>query len=293
VLEIPEGESSKTAEVAQRLLGWMAERAAHRHDVVVGVGGGVVTDISGFVASTYARGVSVLHVATSLLAQVDAAIGGKTGVNLPQGKNLVGTIHQPIQVICDVTTLDTLPEAELRSGMAEVIKYGLIGDPELLDLVIVRRDDILRRDPQVLEEIVTRSARAKAAVVAADELEHGGRAALNYGHTFGHALEQASGYTGLRHGEAVALGMMAAAFLAEELGRIDEEAVDRHRRALEAVGLPVSGPIRIEDLEDAWLRDKKYKGGTRFVLLREIGSVETDIKVDRDVVVRALERMGP
>ena len=293
LLEVPEGESSKSADVAARLLGEMAEAAAHRHDLVVGVGGGVVTDLAGFVASTYARGVPVLHVATSLLGQVDAAIGGKTGVNLPQGKNLVGTMHQPIQVICDVGALDTLPEAELRSGMAEVIKYGLIRDPELLDLVLVRRDDILRRDPQVLEELVTRSARAKAAVVAEDEMERGGRAALNYGHTFGHALEQASGYAGLRHGEAVALGMMAAAYVARELGRIDEEAVDRHRRALEAVGLPVSAPIRMEELEGAWLRDKKYKGGTRFVLLREIGVVETDIKVDRQVIERALERMAP
>jgi shikimate kinase / 3-dehydroquinate synthase len=291
LLEVPEGESSKTIETAARLLGDLADAPAHRHDLVVSVGGGVLSDLAGFVASTYARGVPVLHVATSLLGQVDAAIGGKTGVNLPQGKNLVGTVHQPVQVICDIAALDTLPEVELTSGMAEVIKYGFIRDPEMLDLVSVRRDEILRRDPQVLEELVLRSARAKAEVVAADEFEQGGRAALNYGHTFAHALEQASGYSGLRHGEAVALGMMAAAYLAEELGRIDGKAVELHRRSLEAVGLPVAASLKIEDLESAWMRDKKYKEGVRFVLLRDIGVVETGIKVDREVVVRALGRM--
>jgi 3-dehydroquinate synthase len=270
----------------------MADAPAHRHDLVISVGGGVVSDLAGFVASTYARGLPVVHVATSLLGQVDAAIGGKTGVNLPQGKNLVGTVHQPIAVICDVAALDTLPDEELRSGMAEVIKYGLIGDPELLDLILVRSDDILRRDPQILEELVVRSARAKASVVAEDEFERGSRAALNYGHTFAHALEQASGYSGLRHGEAVALGMMAAAHLANELGRIDGGAVDLHRRTLEAVGLPVSAALGIEELESAWMRDKKYKEGVRFVLLRDIGVVETGIRVEKQVVARALERMS-
>ena len=290
-LDVPEGEASKNIEVAARLLGEMADAPAHRHDVVVSVGGGVVSDLAGFVASTYARGVPVVHVATSLLGQVDAAIGGKTGVNLPQGKNLVGTVHQPIQVVCDIDALDTLPDAELRSGMAEVIKYGLIRDPDLLDVVLVRGDDILRRDPQTLEELVLRSARAKAVVVGEDEFERGGRAALNYGHTFAHALEQAAGYSGIRHGEAVALGMMAAAYLAEELGRIDSDAVELHRRSLEAVGLPVAAPLRIEDLESAWMRDKKYKEGVRFVLLSDIGVVETGIRVDREIVARALGRM--
>jgi 3-dehydroquinate synthase len=290
-LDVPEGEASKSIEVAARLLGEMADAPAHRHDVVVSVGGGVVSDLAGFVASTYARGVPVVHVATSLLGQVDAAIGGKTGVNLPQGKNLVGTIHQPVQVVCDIDALDTLPDAELRSGMAEVIKYGLIRDPDLLDLVLVGGDDILRRDPQILEELVLRSARAKAAVVGEDEFERGGRAALNYGHTFAHALEQAAGYSGIRHGEAVALGMMAAAYLAEELGRIDRDAVELHRRSLEAVGLPVAAPLRIEDLESAWMRDKKYREGVRFVLLADVGVVETGIKVDREIVARALGRM--
>ncbi|MGH2752935.1 MAG: 3-dehydroquinate synthase [Actinomycetota bacterium] len=293
LLEVPEGELSKSLAVAEDLLRRMAEGPAHRDDLVVSVGGGVVGDLAGFCASTYARGTAMLHVATSLLAQVDAAVGGKTGVNLPEGKNLVGTIHQPVQVICDVAVLDSLPDEELRSGMAEVIKYGLIHDPELLDLVLVRNDDILRRDPAVLEEIVVRSVRTKAAIVAEDETEQGRRAVLNYGHTFAHALEQAAGYSGLRHGEAVALGIMAAAHLARELERIDDAAVALHRRSLEAVGLPVSAPMDIGDLETAWMRDKKYREGTRFVLLKEIGRVETGVKVDRDVVARALGRMAP
>jgi 3-dehydroquinate synthase/shikimate kinase/3-dehydroquinate synthase len=291
LLDVPEGEGSKSMAVAADLLSQLADAPAHRYDLVVSVGGGVVSDLAGFVASTYARGLAVLHVPTSLLGQVDAAIGGKTGVNLLQGKNLVGTVHQPIQVVCDVATLDTLPDAELISGMAEVIKYGLIGDPEMLDTVLVRGSDILRRDPQVLEELVVRSATAKASVVSRDELEHGARASLNYGHTFAHALEQISGYSGIRHGEAVALGMIAAAHLARELGRIDDDAVALHRRSLEAVGLPVSATLRIDDLEAAWMRDKKYKEGVRFVLLRDIGVVETGIRVDREVVARALGRM--
>jgi 3-dehydroquinate synthase len=291
VLEVPTGEASKSIREAERLHHLLAEAPAHRNDLVIAFGGGVIGDLAGFVASTYARGIRFAQMPTSLLAQVDAAIGGKTGVNLPQGKNLVGTFHQPVLVVCDVGLLRELPEAELRSGLAEVVKYGLISDPSLLDLLVSRAPEIYRREDEVLIEIVRRSVEIKASIVARDEKEHGIRAWLNYGHTLGHAIErQADG--GLRHGEAVALGMMAAAYLAEETGRIDEEAVTLHRETLEAVGLPTRASLDFDALEAFWTRDKKYQKGVRFVLLRGIGRPEAGIPVDDDAIRRALKRMA-
>ncbi|HEV2754553.1 MAG TPA: 3-dehydroquinate synthase [Actinomycetota bacterium] len=293
-LTVPAGEASKSLGAAQGLLTELADLGAHRHDLLVGVGGGVVTDLAGFVASVYHRGMPVVHVATSLLAQVDAAIGGKTAVNLPQGKNLAGTFHQPRAVVCDVATLRTLPEGEVAAGLAEVVKYGLIADPSLLALVTERADAIRARDADVLTEVVIRSASIKAAVVAQDETESGARAHLNYGHTFGHAMEHvtAGSAAPLRHGEAVALGMMAAAFAALELGRIDEDAVTAHRRPLEAAGLPVSAAFDLTDLEDAWQHDKKYRRGVRFVLLAELGRPEAGVEVDRETLSKALRRLS-
>jgi 3-dehydroquinate synthetase len=251
-----------------------------------------VCDVAGFVASTYHRGVALIHVPTTLLAQVDAAVGGKTGVNLAQGKNLVGTFHQPRAVLCDVDLLATLPRAELRAGMAEVVKYGLIADPSLLDVAATEAGAILAADPVVLAAVVERSVGIKAAVVGDDERELGRRAHLNYGHTFGHAIERASGFTGIRHGEAVALGMMAAAYLAEELGRVDGEVVDAHRRPLEALGLPVEGSYDIGALEAAWRHDKKYRRGVRFVLLAGLARPEAGVHAPRALVARALERLA-
>jgi 3-dehydroquinate synthase/shikimate kinase/3-dehydroquinate synthase len=293
-LTVPSGEGSKSLDAAGGLLAELARLGAHRHDLVVGFGGGVVTDLAGFVASVYHRGMPVVHVATTLLAQVDAAIGGKTAVNLPQGKNLVGTFHQPRAVVCDVGLLGSLPDPELVAGLAEVVKYGLIADPDLLDLVTRRGGDVLAREPGLLIEIVTRSAGIKAAVVAADETESGARAHLNYGHTFGHAMEHVSSRSDapLRHGEAVALGMMAAAYAARELGRIDEDAVTAHRRSLEAVGLPVSASFDLSDLEDAWQHDKKYRRGVRFVLLAGLGRPEAGVEVDRETLRRTLRRLS-
>jgi 3-dehydroquinate synthase len=270
----------------------LAEVPAHRDDVVIAFGGGVIGDLAGFVASTYARGLKLLQVPTSLLAQVDAAIGGKTGIDLPQGKNLVGTFWQPLGVVSDVGLLETLPSEELVSGLAEMIKYGLISDPRILEDVVAKRDEILRASPAVLADLVARCAAIKAEVVSADEREGGQRAFLNYGHTVGHAIEHASGYEGCRHGEAVALGMMAAAYLAAELGRIDEEAVRLHRTTLEAVGLPVRAALDLDSLEEAWDRDKKFRGGVRFVLLQSIGQPEAGIKVGRREIERALTRMA-
>ena len=253
-------------------------------------------------ASTYHRGLPIVQVPTTLLGQVDAAIGGKTGVNLEHGKNLVGTFHQPAAVICDVDVLRSLPEAELRAGLAEVIKYGFIARPEILDLVAGNVDAIFARDAKVLCPLIARCAAIKAEIVAADERESGRRAQLNYGHTFAHAIEQAgwagknrageNGSSGsIRHGEAVALGMMAAAHLARELGRIDEGVVDLHRRILDAVGLPTTAALDLEVLEKAWRHDKKYRGGVRFVLLDAVGVPEVGVRASNPAIAAALERM--
>jgi 3-dehydroquinate synthase len=291
LFELPLTEAAKNLAQAGALLDSFAAVPAHRSDLVVTVGGGVTSDLGGFVASVYARGLDVVHCPTTLLGQVDAAIGGKCGVNLPAGKNLVGTIHQPRSVICDVDVLDTLPLEELRSGMAEVLKYGFIGDPDLLELCVAEAPRILEKDKDLLQDIVLRSARAKAAVVSADETETGMRAHLNYGHTFAHALEQGSGFD-LRHGEAVALGMMAAAFVAEGMGSLDAAAVEMHEAALKAFDLPTRSPMSLEEMEEAWQRDKKYQGGVRFVLLEGLGKPQAGVAVDREVLLRALERMS-
>ena len=291
VIEVAEGETSKSLATAARLYDALTSAGIHRHDLVVGVGGGVVCDLAGYVASTFNRGIAVAYVPTSLLAQVDAAIGGKTAVNLPAGKNLVGTFHQPVAVIADVGVLHDLPDEELRSGLAEVVKHGLIADPELVVVIESRAEALLGRDDALLEEVVARAAAIKAVIVGLDERERGRRAELNYGHTFGHAIEHL-GTGSIRHGEAVALGMMAAAYAAAELGLIDEDVVDTHRRVLAAVGLPTSAPVTIEELEPVWQRDKKFDRGVRFVLLEGLGRPRTGVEIPRDVLERAIKRLA-
>jgi 3-dehydroquinate synthetase len=231
-------------------------------------------------------------VPTSLLAQVDAAIGGKTGVNLERGKNLVGTIYQPNAVICDVSLLASCPEAEMRSGMAEVIKYGFIADPDLLDVVVRDRVAIEARDEAVLVDLVARCVAIKASIVASDERETGERAFLNYGHTYAHGIEAAAGFSGIRHGEAVAIGMMAAALTAQELGRIEDDVVELHRRTLRAFDLPVGAELDLARLEQAWMNDKKYQGGVRFVLLMGVGKPEAGIEVPRAVLGNVIDRLA-
>lgn len=292
IATIPEGEVSKSIVVAESLWEQMVDGGWHRNDLVVALGGGVVTDVAGFVAATYNRGVPYVNVPTTLLGQVDAAIGGKTGVNLPQGKNLVGVIRQPLAVLCDVDVLASLPREELRSGLAEVVKYGLIDDATILTLLERQASAILAGDPGVLLDVVTRCVAVKASIVSADENERGVRAHLNYGHTFAHAIEHAAEFRGIRHGEAVALGMMAAAYLAREMGRIDDDVVATHRRVLQAMELPVTASLDLGALERAWRHDKKYQGGVRFVLLSAIGRVESGIEAPRAALIRALERMS-
>ena len=296
VLLVDEGEQSKSLAEVERMYEDLAAHGAHRHDVVIALGGGVVTDVAGFVASTFNRGMPLVNVPTTLLGQVDAAIGGKNGINLEHGKNLVGTIYQPAAVLCDVDLLMTLPRKEIASGLAEVVKYGFIADSDLLDVVEARSEEIFRGDGPALGDVVARCARVKAAVVAADERETGIRAHLNYGHTFAHAIERTAGYGDVRHGEAVAIGMMAAAHLACELGRIDDGVVERHRAALGACDLPVSATLELGALETAWRHDKKYERGVRFVLLKRDGAgalvPEAGIEAPRAAIERALRRLS-
>jgi 3-dehydroquinate synthase len=283
------GEGSKTIDNTEAMLRAFANNGVHRGDMVVGVGGGVATDLAGFVAAVYHRGVAVAHVPTTLLGQVDAAIGGKTGVNLPEGKNLVGAFHQPVAVLADVTALATLPEEELRSGLAEVVKHAFLADPALLEELVARRGTIFERDPTVLTDIVARAAAVKCRVVERDETERGERMHLNYGHTVGHALEALGGYARWRHGEAVALGMTFAAALAVELGMGNW--MGEHRRVLEALGLPTrgAGDVPLQALLEVMGGDKKYDAGLRFIVLEEPGRPKIVTDVSRKAIAAAYE----
>ena len=253
VFTIPEGEDHKDLGSVEDLCRDFATWGLTRGDVVVAVGGGLVTDLAGFAAAMYHRGVPVVHVSTTLLGQVDAAIGGKTGVNLPEGKNLVGAYWQPHAVLCDTETLETLPPREYRNGLGEMAKYRFLGAPDLLDLG--------------LDERVAECVRIKADVVSSDEREGGRRMILNYGHTLGHAVEAASGFD-LRHGEAVAVGLVFAAELALRLGRIDAARVAEHRRTVGAYDLPMHIPngIDLERVRAYIGRDKKAVHGVTWVL---------------------------
>jgi len=276
--EIGVGEEEKNLETVESLCRGFARWGLGRGDVVVSVGGGMVTDTAGFAAAVYHRGVPVVHVATTLLAQVDAAIGGKTGVNLPEGKNLVGAFWQPSAVLCDTETLETLPPREYRSGLGEIAKYHFLGGEDLADCN--------------LDEKVARCVAIKAAVVAGDEREGGRRATLNYGHTLGHALETASDYD-LRHGEAVAIGLVFAANLGRALGRIDDQRVAEHRRVVGGYDLPADLPpgSSADELVQLMKRDKKAKTGLAFVLDGARG-VEPVADVPEDVVRDVLRAMG-
>jgi len=292
-ITVPSGEGTKSVDALARLWNEMAGLAVDRHTHVVGVGGGVVGDLAGFAAATFGRGLPVWHVPTTLVAQVDSAIGGKTGINLGAGKNLVGSFWQPRGVIADVATLATLPDREFKSGLAEVVKYGMILDASFFDWLEANSQAILARDSATLGHVVSRSAALKAGVVEQDEREISGlRAILNYGHTFAHAYETAAGYGTLLHGEAVAIGMVSAAALARALGRIGPETDTRQRRLLQAFDLPVavpSGPgFAANSLLDIMARDKKTVGGRlRFVLPTRIGHVELVAGID-PTAVRAI-----
>lgn len=273
-LEVPDGEAAKSAAVLADCWERLGAAGFTRSDAVVTVGGGATTDLGGFVAATWLRGVRVVHVPTSLLGMVDAAVGGKTGIDTGAGKNLVGAFHEPAGVLCDLAFLDTLPAAELVSGLGEIVKCGFVADPAILALV--EGDPAAAVDPgsDAVAELVERSVRVKAQVVAADLREtggaagHPGREVLNYGHTLAHAVEKVTGYT-VRHGEAVALGMVYVAELARLEGRLDDETAARHRATLDLVGLPTRWhDAPFEDLLAVMRVDKKARGNTlRFVVL--------------------------
>ena len=284
-VKLPDGEAHKTVATMQTILDALVESRANRDVCLIALGGGVVGDIAGFAAASYMRGIDFIQVPTTLLAQVDSSVGGKTGVNHAQGKNLIGAFHQPQMVLIDTDTLGTLPDRELSAGLAEVIKHGVICDPEFFAWLESNIAALLRRDPDALEHAIRRCCEIKAEVVAEDEREAGRRAILNFGHTFGHAIEYSQGYGEWLHGEAVAAGMIMAA----KLSGLDKADVQRLVDLVKAAGLPVAPPaIAAPDWMRAMGMDKKVKGKQlRFVLLKAIG----DCHVTSDYDERRLDSL--
>ena len=291
---VPAGERSKSLDTLSTLYDQLVELTASRRTTVIAVGGGVVGDLAGFLAATYARGLPFVQVPTTLLAMVDSSVGGKTGINHPKGKNLIGSFHQPRGVLVDTATLETLPDREYRSGLAEVVKYAVIMDAEIFSWLEDNIAGMISRDADVLAHIVARSCELKAAVVREDEYETTGlRAILNYGHTFAHAFEAVAGYDGLLHGEAVSVGMICASRLAERLERITPDATARQIGLLRALGLPVDVPVdlqrRHQEIVDCMLLDKKtVDGQLRFILPDRIGHVELVDGVTANLALKCL-----
>ena len=289
-ISLADGEAHKTMATVEGVLDKLVESRANRDTTLVALGGGVVGDITGFAAACYMRGVAFIQVPTTLLAQVDSSVGGKTGVNHPQGKNLIGAFHQPKIVLIDTDTLTTLPERELKAGLAEVIKYGAIADTGFFAWLEVNIDVLLARDTAALAHAVRRSCELKAGVVAEDEREAGRRAILNFGHTFGHAIEHCQGYGEWLHGEAVAAGMVMAAMLSD----INNEDVARLIDLLRRAGLPVKPPaIGAGAMIEAMRLDKKVLGKQlRFVLLKQLGDAFVSADYDPDRLSLTLEVVG-
>lgn len=296
LITMPAGESTKTVQHAHSCYEALAAQRLDRKSFIVALGGGVVGDLAGFVAATYLRGIPFVQVPTTLLAQVDSSVGGKTGVNLKAGKNLVGAFHQPRLVICDLETLSTLPMREYRAGLAEVIKYGIIRDAKFFIRLEREMDKLLARDQRALAHVVARSCEIKAEVVGQDETESGLRAILNFGHTIGHGLEAISGYGKYLHGEAIAVGQVAAARLSSRLLGMPEAEAQRIAAIFEAAGLPVT--VRLshsqrEKLLNAMQLDKKASGGEiKFVLARKIGECKFGQSVPAAVLNEVLENLG-
>ena len=291
VVEIGDGERFKTLDTYADVLDALVGKRHNRTTTVVALGGGVVGDVAGFVAATYQRGVGLVQIPTTLLALVDSAVGGKTAVNHPAGKNLIGAFHQPRAVVADVDVLATLPEREFRAGLAEVIKYGVIADAAFFDWLESHLDDILDRDPGCLIHAVRRSCEIKADVVADDEREQGRRAILNFGHTFGHAIEALTGYQRLLHGEAVAIGMNMAMDLSAGLGRSGHRDADRVRRLIERADLGTA-TLDIDDdaMLDAMGMDKKVVDGRlRLIVCNGIGDVSVAADVPEQAIRQAIK----
>ena len=295
-IAVPPGETSKCHQQLLRIYQACFEARLERSSLIVALGGGVVGDLAGFAAASYLRGLPCVQMPTTLLAQVDSSVGGKTGLNLPGGKNLVGAFHQPSLVLADVAGLASLDDRQFATGLAEVVKHAMIRDQDLFAQLERDAAALLRRDATLLETVVACNCRIKAAVVSADEHEGGLRAILNYGHTIGHAIEQSAGYGAYTHGEAVALGLIAEADLARRRGRLDQAAAARQQGLLERFGLPtrLTSPLDTSALVQAMQRDKKVQGGRlRFVLPVAIGRGEIVDDVRDDELRAAIDRLQP
>lgn len=293
VILFDDAEARKDLRSVEAICRALIRAGADRHSVVVAAGGGVVGDVAGFAAASYLRGVALVHVPTTVVAQVDSSIGGKTGVNLPEGKNLVGAFYPPKIVITDPEMLGTLPHREYRSGLYEVIKSGVIADARLFQFLEKRMDGVLRRDPAALSWIIPRCIEIKARVVSADERERGLRKILNFGHTLGHALEAATSYRRFLHGEAIGWGMIAATLMAMATGRLSEPHAGRIIRLIADVGpLPSLGKFRLDHLRRLMEGDKKSRGGRiRWVLPRRIGKTEWDVDVSWKIVAQVIREL--
>ena len=295
VCTVKAGETSKSLKVVGALYDQFATHRLERKSFVVALGGGVVGDLAGFVAASYLRGIPFVQVPTTLLAQVDSSVGGKVGVNLKAGKNLVGAFHQPRLVLCDLDTLRTLPKREFRAGLAEVIKYGVIHDEPLFRRLEAQLPKLLKLDPKTLAEVVARCCEIKAEVVGQDETETGLRAILNFGHTIGHAIENTAGYGKYLHGEAISIGQVAAAHLSKELLQLSGESVERIRQLFVAAGLPVTirlNAVQTRRLFEAMKLDKKVSAGEiKFVLAEQLGKVRWGCQVPEGLIREVLERV--
>jgi len=289
VLFFPGGEERKKLAEVERLVEEMVRRGGDRSSIVLAFGGGIVGDVAGFLAAVFMRGIQVMQLPTTLLAQVDASVGGKTGVNLAAGKNLVGAFHQPLAVLADPEVLATLPEREYRAGLYEVLKCGVIRSPELFELMCQQREGVLARSPETVERMIAESVRIKAEVVSADEREGDLRRILNFGHTYGHALEAETGYARFLHGEAVAFGMKAAVHLAQMLGHLADAEGVRILDAIDAYGpIPSLEGIPAASLVARLASDKKtVQGAVHFVLPQKIGQVTIASGVDERAVLAA------
>jgi 3-dehydroquinate synthase len=289
----PPGEAHKTLASCAAIFDALAAMGASRDATIIALGGGVIGDLAGFSAACWMRGIAFVQMPTTLLAMVDSSVGGKTAVDLPQGKNLVGAFHQPRAVVIDTDTLETLPDRELRSGLAEVVKYGALGDAGFFSWLETNADSLLARDPKALSAAIESSCAAKAGIVARDETEQGERALLNFGHTFGHALETAAGYGTLLHGEAIAIGMVLAARLSARLRRAGDDDAARLQALLQRCGLPTAVPAGtdVRRVLDLMRLDKKnLSGRLRLILWRAIGNTEMVADVDEAAVREVLER---
>jgi len=292
ILEMPDGERAKRLSTLENLAEKLVKQGADRGVTLIALGGGVVGDVTGFLASIYMRGVDVIQIPTTVLAQVDAAIGGKTGVNLMSGKNLLGTFHQPRAVLVDPSVLETLPSREYHAGLYESLKCGVIGDPGLFRLFEDRRREILDRDPAVIEKVIADSVRLKASVVTADEREGGLRQVLNFGHTIGHALEAETRYTQLLHGEAVAWGMIAATHIALSTGKLDSVTAGRISNSILGFGRLPRMELKTANILKRLRSDKKTRQGVvHFVLPREIGKVEIASDVPEAIIRSAIDEI--